>query len=115
MGTQEVINPPSVPKKKMLPPLHIKLGIMKFVKALDETGSCFSYIATKFPSLSTEKLNFLGNHWSANYQELVLDLLENIRKFGFIPETYGSYSEEHGERFHTDLKIMEARYRGQRD
>lgn len=41
----------------ILPPLHIKLGLMKqFVKALDKNGSCFAYIGRKMPQLSTEKL-----------------------------------------------------------
>jgi len=33
------------PSKVLLPPLHIKLGLMKqFVKALDKEGECFMYI-----------------------------------------------------------------------
>jgi len=36
----------------LLPPLHIKLGLMKnFVKAMDRTGSAFKYMAEKFPRL----------------------------------------------------------------
>src|SRR6201995_4012794 len=43
--------------KIILPPLHIKLGLMKqFMKALNKEGSCFGYISSKFPGLSTEKL-----------------------------------------------------------
>ena len=43
--------------KIILPPLHIKLGIMKqFVKALDKDGDCFKYICTKFSGSTTEKL-----------------------------------------------------------
>lgn len=57
-GKQNVIHPPLVNKDRIiLPPLHIKLGIMKqFVKALDNNGDCFEYITQKFPGLSTEKL-----------------------------------------------------------
>jgi hypothetical protein len=41
------------PKKILLPPLHIKLGIMKpFVKAFSKTGNCFKYLCKKFPHLS---------------------------------------------------------------
>ena len=41
----------------ILPPLHIKLGLMKqFVKALDKDGACFSCIGKAFPGLSHEKL-----------------------------------------------------------
>jgi len=41
----------------LLPPLHIKLGLMKnFVKAMDRTGSAFKYLAEKFPRLSEAKI-----------------------------------------------------------
>ena len=40
----------------ILPPLHIKLGLIKqFVKALDCSGDCFEYICSTFPGLSYEK------------------------------------------------------------
>ena len=43
--------------KVILPPLHIKLGLMKqFVKALDKQGLCFKYISETFPHLSAEKV-----------------------------------------------------------
>jgi len=43
--------------KILLPPLHIKLGLMKnFVKAMDRTGSAFRYLAEKFPRLSEAKI-----------------------------------------------------------
>jgi hypothetical protein len=36
--------------KILLPPLHIKLCLMKnFVKTMDWTGSAFKYLAEKFP------------------------------------------------------------------
>jgi hypothetical protein len=45
------------PKKVLLPPLHIKLGLMKqFVKSLLKEGQCFKYPCKKFPSLSDAKL-----------------------------------------------------------
>jgi hypothetical protein len=45
------------PKKILLPPIDIKLGIMKqFVKALPKTGNCFKYLCKTFPHLSEAKL-----------------------------------------------------------
>lgn len=45
------------PKLVLLPPLHIKLGLMKqFVKALNKQGDCFKYLCDKFPALSEAKL-----------------------------------------------------------
>ena len=44
-------------KKTLLPPLHIKLGLMKnFVKALDKTKVGFKYLYEKFPRLSEAKI-----------------------------------------------------------
>ena len=44
-------------EKILLPPLHIKLGMMKqFVKALDRNSLCFQYLCTKFSSLSHAKI-----------------------------------------------------------
>jgi len=56
-GKKNVIHEPLVDRKNIiLPPLHIKLGMMKqFVKALDHSGNCFAYICSTFPGLSYEK------------------------------------------------------------
>ena len=57
VGDKNIINQPLVAAKKIiLPPLHIKLGLMKqYVKALDINGECFKYICHAFPGLSEEK------------------------------------------------------------
>ncbi|GBO21190.1 hypothetical protein AVEN_254870-1 [Araneus ventricosus] len=45
------------PEKVLLPPLHIKLCLMKqFVKALTKERECFKYICDQFPCLSEAKL-----------------------------------------------------------
>ena len=171
MGDKNVINEPLVNRDRIiLPPLHIKLGLMKqFVKALDKHGSCFNYIVQKFPGLSMEKLKagifdgpqirkliqdqaftsymtavesaawcsyvsvvreFLGNTKASNYQHLVDLMLRNFQALGvrmsiklhylfshldYFPENLGDVSEEQGERFHQDIKIMEERYQGRWD
>jgi hypothetical protein len=47
-----------------LPPLHIKLGLMKnFVKAIDHNGQGFLYLQRKFPRNSDAKIKegiFIG-------------------------------------------------------
>lgn len=41
----------------ILPPVHIKLGLMKhFIKALNKGGACFRYIWEKFLYLSAKKV-----------------------------------------------------------
>ena len=43
--------------KVLLPPLHIKLGLMKnFVKALQKNGAALQHLSTVFPGLSAAKL-----------------------------------------------------------
>ncbi|GBN15022.1 hypothetical protein AVEN_61618-1 [Araneus ventricosus] len=49
--------PLSASEKILLPPLHIKLGLMKnFVKAMDCGGSGFQYLRLKFPKVSKTKI-----------------------------------------------------------
>jgi len=41
----------------LLPPLHIKLGLMKnYVRALNKKGNAFKYLAMRFPYISEAKL-----------------------------------------------------------
>lgn len=58
VGTHNVIRTPLIqPSKYLLPPLHIKLGLIKqYVKALDKNGDCFQYLREKFPAISDAKL-----------------------------------------------------------
>jgi hypothetical protein len=64
-GKKNVICKPLVdPKKVYLPPLHIKLGLMKnFVKGMDRDGQGFLYLQKKFPRISDAKIKegiFIG-------------------------------------------------------
>ena len=44
-------------EKILLPPLHIKIGLIKqFVKALNKDSKCFKYVCQSFPQLSEAKL-----------------------------------------------------------
>ena len=167
-GSSNVINRPLVdPSKILLPPLHIKLGLMKqFVKALDKEGRCFKYLETIFTNITLVKLKagifdgpqirqmfrneefvksmndtekaawlsfkdvatkFLGNNKDENYKSIVETMVQNFKKLGCLmnlklhfldshidefPPVLGDYSEEHGERFHQDMKEFERRWQG---
>jgi hypothetical protein len=69
---------------------------------------------------------FLGNHQSANYQNVVHDLLTSYKAMGcnmslkihfleshfeFFPENLGEVSDEHGETFHQKVMSLEKRYK----
>lgn len=46
--------------KVLLPPLYIKLGMMKnFVKAMDKNGAACQHLCTLFPAVSSTKI-FVG-------------------------------------------------------
>ena len=74
--------------------------------------------------------NFLGNTCTSNYAEIVQKLLKSYKALGCnmsiklhflhchlacFPENLGAVSEEQGERFHQDLKIMAERYQDRWD
>jgi hypothetical protein len=88
-----------------------------FVASVNEIESCarFSFVLVK---------NFLGNEKVDNYTQLVEDMLFHFNRLGCnmsvkihyrFPENLGDLSEEQGERFHQDIKRMEARYQGRWD
>ena len=57
-GMYNVIREPLISREKaLLPPLHIKLGLVKqFVKALNFEGEVFQEIYSMFPRLSETKI-----------------------------------------------------------
>ena len=61
----------------LLPPLHIKLGLMKkFIKTMDRTGTAFLYLRQKFPLLSDAKIRegvFTGPDIRSLFREEVLE------------------------------------------
>jgi len=74
--------------------------------------------------------NFLGNQKSPHYKEIVEKMIDNYEKLGCLmnlklhflhshldkfPDNLGHFSEEQGERFHQDMKVIETRYQGRWD
>ena len=168
---KNIIHQPLVTTEKIiLPPLHIKLGLMKqFVTALNTDGACFRYFCSAFPGMSMEKIkagifngsqirqlikdsqfarhmtehesaaytafvliikNFLGNYKANNYLELVSNMSSSFKDLGcnmsikvhylhshldHFPKNLGDLSEEQGERFHQDIRVMEEWYQGRWD
>ena len=70
----------------------------------------------------------VGNRKADNYKDIVQNLLDNFQALGIsmsikvhflhshldrFPENLGDVSDEQGERFHQDIKVMEERYQGQ--
>ncbi|UYV72933.1 EPM2AIP1 [Cordylochernes scorpioides] len=57
-GHKNIVNPPLIDSENIyLPPLHIKLGLMKnFVKAMDRNASGFAYLKQKCSSIIDAKI-----------------------------------------------------------
>ena len=71
--------------------------------------------------------NFLGNHRVEQYAEIVDNMLNADQRLGcrmslkmhflhshldVFPPNLGEVSDEHGERFHQDILVMETKYQG---
>jgi hypothetical protein len=69
----------------------------------------------------------LGNNRADNYQEIVERLLQSYEAMGrnmslkihflhshldFFPQNLSAVSDEHGERFHQGIAVMEKQYQG---
>jgi len=86
---KNVISPPLIlPEKIYLPPLQIKLGLMKnFVKGMDKTGRGFEYVRNKFPNASDAKIKegiFIGPQIRELMQEKQFNEDLNETKKGMI-------------------------------
>ena len=61
------------PQKILLPPLNIKLGIVKnFVKAMDKNGECFRFLKRNSSKLSETKIKE-GVFQGPQIRQLMLD------------------------------------------
>lgn len=69
IGSDSIEHTPLVPSSKIiLPPLHIKLGLIRnFVRALDSEGTAMEYLKMVFPKLSTAKIVAGMLYYSNNY------------------------------------------------
>ncbi|KAJ4442405.1 hypothetical protein ANN_03991 [Periplaneta americana] len=106
------------PKDVLLKSLHIKLGLIKnFVKSMNQEGQAFKGKKRKLGKPLRDD----------NYTQLMTVLLQKYHQLGcnmslkihflhshldFFPPSCGAFSDEHGERFHQDIYVMEQRYQG---
>lgn len=99
--------------------ITLLINVPHFKTSINEIESC-----TRISFISVLK-NFLGNKNAENYRQLAGYIPFNFKKLGCnmmvkihylrnhldrFPENIGDLSEKHGERFHRDIKTMEARY-----
>ncbi|XP_069623312.1 uncharacterized protein [Ranitomeya imitator] len=104
--------------------------IRQLIKDEHFTGTMSDLEKNAWLSFKDVVKNFLGNTRASNYKEIVQKLLESYKALGCnmsiklhflhchlanFPENLGAVSDEQGERFHQDLKVMEDRYQGRWD
>ena len=92
-----------------------------FDKTLNETE------LAAWKSFKQVWLNFLGLHKSSDFEDVVANLLRNYHKMeckmslkvhflhshlSFFQENLGAVSDEHGERFHHHIAVIEKRFKG---
>ena len=92
-----------------------------FDKTLNETE------LAAWKSFKQVRLNFLGLHKSDDFEDVVANLLHNYHIMGckislqvhflhshlpFFHKNLGAVSDEHGERFHQDIAVIEKRFKG---
>lgn len=165
VGEKNVIRAPLINKDNiLLPPLHIKLGLIKsFIKNVGEEKAQ-DRLHVLFPKLSEAKIkagvfngpdckkilsdkkfrsllsplqkeaidsiaqvfqNFLGSYRCPQYKEIVSKLLKDFENLQinmtlkmhflqchleFFQQDLGRLSDEHGERFHQSIALLERRY-----
>lgn len=83
-----------------------------------------------FQSIKDVINKFLGNHRADNYREIVATMMENLHRIrvnmspkihylhqhlDFFRENLGKISDEHGERFHQEIKSIEFHFQGKSD
>jgi len=104
--------------------------IRKLIKDRNFTSNMNQLELNAWQSFVEVVEKFLGNHRSPDYVQVVENLLSSYRGLGTnmsikvhflhshldrFPVNSGDYSDEQGERFHQNIKIMEDRYQGRWD
>ena len=118
---------PSLSQTKIKEGIFIAPQIRKIV--LDETLITHLKRKEKLACESFKKVcdKFLGNHRSEDYVQVVNGLLSHYHDMGcnmslkvmcfttliwiFLGDNLGDVSDEHGERFHQDISVMERRFK----
>ena len=120
----------SLSKAKIKEGILIGPQIRKIV--LDETFNTHLTRKEKFAFESFKKVcdKFLGKHRSEDYVQVVNDLVRHYHDMGcnmslkvhvlhshldFFAENLGDVSDEHGERFHQDISVMEKHFIGKQN
>ena len=146
-GSHNVQSHPLVePNKILLPPLHIKFGVMKnFVKAMEMEDSGFVFFPEKFSWISMEKLkagifdgpqirelmkdpmfdeslskaelsawqslepvvtNFLGSHWSVEYEKEIEEILKSFHQLRTQMSVKLHFLQSHLDYFQRTVEIL---------
>ena len=121
---------PGLSTEKIIASVFNGSQIRQLIKDQQFTGTMSDHEKNAWLSFKDVVRNFLGNTRASNYTEIAQKLLESYKELGCnmsiklhflhghlanFPENIGAASDEQGERFHQDLKVMEERYQDRWD
>lgn len=101
--------------------------VRKLYKDMDFYEKLTDMEKTAFECMGLVIEEFLGNKRAVDYEKNIDDMLLAFHNIGvhmnlkihflhshlnFFKENLGAVSDEHGERFHQELKVVEARFKG---
>ena len=118
---------PSISEVKVNGGIFVRPQIRKMLasKELEEQMSDLEINAWQDFKMILER--FFGNHRRDDYATVVPNLIQSYERLGcrrslkllffhsrldIFRDNLGNVSEEHGERFHQDIQVMERRYQG---
>jgi len=118
---------PKLSEAKVKAGVFVGLQIRKMLASIELEESMNDMERNAWKAFRMTVEGFLGNHKRNDYAEIVANLIETYQKLGcrmslklhylhshldFFCDNLGDVSEEHGERFHQDILVMEKRYQG---
>lgn len=118
---------PTLSEAKIKEGVFVDPDIKKLMKDSNFEATMLAEEKEAWQSFKIVCTGFLGNHKDQNYEILVNKMLkayENLNcnmslklhflhsHLDFFPENLGAVSDDHGERAHQDMKVIEKRYQG---
>ena len=121
---------PSIPEAKVKGGIFAGPQIRRMLASEELEGQMSDLERNAWQAFGMIVEGFLGKHQRDDYAMLVSNLIKSYEKLGcrmslklhflhshldFFRDSFGNISEEHGERFHQDIQVMEKRYQGRWD
>lgn len=119
----------SLPKRNKIFTVLFSYSFQGILNGPDIRKLVASHQQQTFQSMKAVFENFLGNYRAPNYRDIVSNMMDNFEQMNVsmslkihllhqhldvFPDNLGQISDEHGERFHQQIKKIEERFQGKR-